>query len=64
MRLHTIAITALATIYFSPKTFKFQRDLAANNNRAWFAANKSRYEDVLREPFLRLITDLQGPLAK
>ncbi|MEO5561511.1 MAG: DUF2461 domain-containing protein [Dokdonella sp.] len=54
----------MATTYFSPKTFKFQRDLAANNNRAWFAANKSRYEEVLREPFLRLITDLQGPLAK
>ncbi len=26
--------------YFSKATFRFQRDLAANNNRAWFAANK------------------------
>ena len=50
--------------YFSEATFRFQRDLAANNNRAWFAANKARYEEVLREPFLRLITDLQAPLAK
>lgn len=51
-------------IYFSKATFKFLRDLAANNNRAWFTANKSRYEDVLRQPFLRLISDLQAPLAK
>ncbi|HEY6986693.1 MAG TPA: DUF2461 domain-containing protein [Rhodanobacteraceae bacterium] len=50
--------------YFSAATFRFQRDLAANNNRTWFAANKPRYEDVLRDPFLRLITDMQAPLAK
>ena len=50
--------------YFSAATFRFQRDLAANNNRAWFAANKSRFEDVVRDPFLRLITDMQAPLAK
>jgi uncharacterized protein (TIGR02453 family) len=55
---------ALATTYFSAATFKFLRDLARNNNRAWFAANKSRYEDVLRQPFLRFIGDLQAPLAK
>lgn len=54
----------MADSYFSPKTFKFLRDLAANNNRAWFAENKQRYEDVLRDPFLALITDLQAPLAK
>ena len=54
----------MATAYFSNATFKFQRDLARNNNRAWFAANKQRYEDVLRGPFLRLIADLQAPLAK
>jgi uncharacterized protein (TIGR02453 family) len=54
----------VATSYFTPATFKFQRDLAANNNRPWFAANKARYEDVLRQPFLRLIADLQAPLAK
>lgn len=54
----------LSTTYFTPASFRFLRDLAANNNRAWFAANKPRYEDVLRQPFLRLITDLQSPLAK
>ncbi len=54
----------MAERYFSAATFRFQRDLAANNNREWFAANKARYENVLRDPFLRLITDMQAPLAK
>ena len=50
--------------YFSRNTFAFLRALAANNNRTWFAANKERYEDALRQPYLRLIADLQTPLAK
>ena len=54
----------MPTQYFTAATFKFQRDLAKNNNRAWFNANKERYEDVLRDPFLRLIEDMQAPLAK
>ncbi|HVT33915.1 MAG TPA: DUF2461 domain-containing protein [Rhodanobacteraceae bacterium] len=54
----------MATRYFSNATFKFQRDLSRNNNRAWFAANKQRYEDVLKQPFLRLIADMRKPIAK
>lgn len=54
----------MSATYFSPASFKFLRGLAANNNRAWFAANKPRYEEVLRQPFLRLIADLQPPLTK
>jgi uncharacterized protein (TIGR02453 family) len=54
----------MARQYFTAATFKFQRDLAKNNNRTWFAANKKRDEDVLRDPFLRLIEDMQAPLAK
>jgi len=54
----------MAEQYFTAATFKFQRDLAKNNNRAWFNANKQRYENVLRDPFLRLIEDMQAPLAK
>ena len=54
----------MAGHYFTAATFRFQRDLAKNNNRAWFAANRTRYEDVLRDPFLRLIEDMQAPLAK
>jgi uncharacterized protein (TIGR02453 family) len=50
--------------YFSSASFKFLRELARNNNRAWFNANKSRYDEQVKEPFLRLIGDLQAPLAK
>lgn len=50
--------------YFTPATFRFLRELAAHNEREWFTANKSRYEEALRAPFLRLIADLQAPLAK
>jgi uncharacterized protein (TIGR02453 family) len=54
----------MAQAYFSSAMFRFQRDLARNNNRAWFAANRQRYEDVLRQPFLRFIEDMRKPLAK
>lgn len=50
--------------YFSAATLRFLRDLARNNNREWFAANKPRFEAVLRQPFLQLLGDLQAPLAK
>ena len=49
----------MATPYFSPKTFKFLRALARNNSREWFHQHKPDYEAHLRQPFLRLITDLQ-----
>ncbi|HMM67312.1 MAG TPA: DUF2461 domain-containing protein [Dokdonella sp.] len=54
----------MSAVYFSAATFRFLRDLKANNNRAWFAQNKPRYEEVLRQPFLQLIADLQAPLAR
>ncbi|TDU28644.1 uncharacterized protein (TIGR02453 family) [Panacagrimonas perspica] len=53
---------AKATPYFSEDTFKFLRQLAKNNTREWFLANKPRYEASVRGPCLRLITDLADPL--
>lgn len=50
--------------YFSPDTFRFLKNLKKNNDRAWFAANKSRYEDHLKDPALRLISDFAAELAK
>jgi uncharacterized protein (DUF2461 family) len=50
--------------YFSPATFRFLRALARNNNREWFQAHKADYERDVRDPFIELITDMQGPLAK
>lgn len=54
----------MASTYFTDKTFKFQRALARNNNREWFQAHKSDYEGELRQPFLRLIADLQPVLRE
>jgi uncharacterized protein (TIGR02453 family) len=49
---------------FTPATFEFLRDLARHNERAWFHANKARYESDVRDPYLRLIGELATPLAK
>ena len=33
------------------------QELAANNNREWFQANKDRYESEVKEPMLGFIAD-------
>lgn len=43
--------------YFSPELFKFLRELKRHNDREWFQANKWRYQDFVRDPFLRFIED-------
>ncbi|MEM9589510.1 MAG: DUF2461 domain-containing protein [Planctomycetota bacterium] len=48
----------------SHELFDFLEDLQANNDRDWFAENKSRYEEVVREPVLELITQLAKPMAR
>jgi uncharacterized protein (TIGR02453 family) len=48
---------------FTPALFSFLRDLEANNDREWFAANKQRYERSVREPGLRFIQDFAPHLA-
>ncbi|MBS1230384.1 MAG: hypothetical protein H6R17_3661 [Proteobacteria bacterium] len=45
---------------FPKATLKFLDELAANNNRAWFAENKPRYEALVREPALDFI-DAMAP---
>ena len=47
------------TTYFSDASFKFLRGLARHNERAWFLAHKAEYEAAVREPFQRLLGDLQ-----
>lgn len=49
--------------YFSDASFRFLRALARHNDKTWFTANKQKYEDHVRQPFLRLLTDLQPDLA-
>lgn len=48
--------------YFTPELFKFMRQLDKHNNREWFQKNKSRYEQFVRDPFLRFIEDFRPKL--
>lgn len=50
--------------YFNPKTFRFLKELAKNNDRDWFAENKARYEDDVKVPALRFIQDFAATLEK
>ncbi len=54
----------MGTRYFTPKLFKFLRDLAANNERDWFKAHQDEYEQHVREPALEFVNDFAGPLRK
>ena len=48
---------------FTKATFKFLDELAANNDRTWFEANKPRYESLVREPALEFISEM-GPVLE
>lgn len=50
--------------YFSPELLAFLKQLKRHNNREWFQANKARYEAVVRDPCLRFIGELAGPLGR
>lgn len=45
----------MAGAYFTRATLQFLRDLKTNNDRAWFAEHRQRYERHLKEPALRFI---------
>ncbi|MCF8199117.1 MAG: DUF2461 domain-containing protein [Sulfuritalea sp.] len=49
---------------FGKSTFKFLEELAANNDRPWFEANKPRYEALVREPALEFIAAMAPALEK
>lgn len=53
----------MTTPYFTPATFAFLRDLAANNDREWFKENKERYVEDVQEPALAFVVDF-GPTLK
>ena len=48
---------------FGPELAAFLGDLRANNERAWFAANRSRYEETVREPARAFIRAMAPALA-
>jgi uncharacterized protein (TIGR02453 family) len=49
---------------FSTATFKFLRELEANNRRDWFTANKERFLRDARDPMLEFISDFAPRLKK
>ena len=54
----------MPTAIIKPALFDFLRELKANNERAWFEANKARYVADVREPMLDFIAAFAGPLAE
>lgn len=48
---------------FSGDTLTFIADLAAHNDRDWFAANKSRYEALVLEPEKAFVEAMREPLG-
>ena len=43
---------------FPPETLQFLKDLKANNNREWFQANKSVYDEKVKAPMVELVLAL------
>lgn len=50
--------------WFSPDFNRFFIELAANNNKDWFHANRTRYENVVKQPFERFVGEMITRVAK
>ncbi|HEU5315359.1 MAG TPA: DUF2461 domain-containing protein [Chloroflexota bacterium] len=50
--------------HFTPALFAFLQELRENNDRAWFEANRDRFEDDVREPLIRFVIDFAPRLQK
>ena len=48
----------MAQPYFSPQLFRFLEQLRRNNRRSWFLKHRPEFEEFLRQPSLRFISDL------
>jgi uncharacterized protein (TIGR02453 family) len=49
--------------YFTDASLRYLRALARHNERTWFQAHKPDYDAHVRDPFRRLLADLQPDLA-
>jgi len=49
---------------FRPALFRFLEELRAHNDREWFAANKPRFEDDVRDPMLAFVRGVAAPLSR
>ncbi len=50
--------------WFTPDFNQFFKDLAKNNNKEWFDANRKRYEASVKKPFEAFVTEAIGRIAK
>ena len=50
--------------HFTPALFEFLADLAVNNRREWFQANKNRYETHVKDALLAFVSDFGERLAE
>jgi uncharacterized protein (TIGR02453 family) len=51
-------------VKFSREAFRFLEHLDVNNNREWFAENRSTYVQQLKEPFAEVLMEASRLLAK
>ena len=50
--------------FFTSDFLQFFIDLAPNNNKEWFDANRDRYEQHVREPFKKFVQHLINEISK
>ncbi|MHB8604966.1 MAG: DUF2461 domain-containing protein [Thermoplasmatota archaeon] len=50
--------------HFSPETFRFLKDIAKHNDKAWFEQNRDRYETHYRDAGLAFVVDAGPQVAK
>jgi uncharacterized protein (TIGR02453 family) len=55
---------AQAEPIFTPETFRFFRDLARNNKKAWMDAHRERYQQTVVQPFRRLLEELSSAVLE
>ena len=48
--------------HFTPALFEFLDELALNNRREWFQANKERYRRDVQDPLVQFVADFEGRL--
>lgn len=49
---------------FSGESIMFLDENKLNNSRSWYQENKSRYQEHLQKPFIRLVNDLSPEMLK
>lgn len=49
--------------YFEADFLEFFKDLAGNNHKEWFDANRKRYERVVKDPFRAFVADMIDRIA-